>query len=332
MSYIRKTNNDKMIKLLLLNLIIIMNMLLFLFLSTYCKKCKLNYNEICKYCPREIVFKGLNIASREETLNEIISNNKSIARFGDGEFKIIFGHGIGFHKSSKLLKNRLVNVLNSNLDNLMIGLNMPYRENELNIRPDKGRDYWKKYINKYKFKIINLLDIKKKYYSALVFRYTHIFKNMKKFDIRSYILKLRNIWDKRDILIIEGLFTRNGIGNDLFNNTNSIKRILCPAENAFLVYKKILNEFQKLKIAKDILILISLGPVASILSYDLCKMGYQALDIGHTDLEYEFYLRKYNSIKRIPYKYVNQAKDGKKNIQNITDQNYYKQILAKILS
>ena len=78
--------------------------------------------------------------------------------------------------------------------------------------------------------------------------------------------------------------------------------------------------------------MISLGPVASILSYDLCKMGYQALDIGHTDLEYEFYLRKYNSIQRIPYKYVNQAKDGKKNIQNITDQNYYKQILAKILS
>lgn len=326
-----EVNIDKMIKLLLLILIIIMNILLFLFLSTYCKKCKLNYNEICKYCPREIVFKGLNIASREETLNEIISNNKSIARFGDGEFKIIFGRGIGFHKSSKLLKKGLLNVLNSNLDNLMIGLNIPYREIELNIRPDDWRDYWKKYINKYKFKIINLLDIKKKYYFALVFKYSLLFKNKKKFDIRSYIKKLRKIWDKRDILIIEGLYTRSGIGNDLFNNTNSIKRILCPPENAFLVYKKILNKFQKLKIEKDVLILISLGPVASILSYDLCKMGYQALDIGHADLEYEFYLRKYNTIKRIPYKYVNQAKGGKKNIQNVTDQNYYKQILAKIL-
>lgn len=327
-----EVNIDKMIKLLLLILIIIMNILLFLFLSTYCKKCKLNYNEICKYCPREIVFKGLNIASREETLNEIISDNKSIARFGDGEFKIIFGRGIGFHKSSKLLKKGLLNVLNSNLDNLMIGLNIPYREIELNIRPDDWRDYWKKYINKYKFKIINLLDIKKKYYFALVFKYSLLFKNKKKFDIRSYIKKLRKIWDKRDILIIEGLYTRSGIGNDLFNNTNSIKRILCPPENAFLVYKKILNKFQKLKIEKDVLILISLGPVASILSYDLCKMGYQALDIGHADLEYEFYLRKYNTIKRIPYKYVNQAKGGKKNIQNVTDQNYYKQILAKILS
>ena len=220
-----------------------------------------------------------------------MSNNKSIARFGDGEFKIIFGLGIGFHKSSKLLKAKLLNVLNSNLNNLLIGINMPYHEYELNIRPDSWRDYWK-----------------------------------------NYIKKLKKIWDKRDILIIEGYYTRSGIGNDLFNNSRSIKRLLCPPENAFLVYKKILNEFQKLKIAKDVLILISLGPVASILSYDLCKMGYQALDIGHADLEYEFYLRRYNATKRIPYKYVDQVKGGKKNIQNITDQNYYKQILAKILS
>lgn len=45
-------------------------------------------------------FNGLNIASREETLNEII-NNKLLLRLGDGEFKIIFILGIGFHKSSK---------------------------------------------------------------------------------------------------------------------------------------------------------------------------------------------------------------------------------------
>ena len=58
--------------------------------------------------------------------------------------------------------------------------------------------------------------------------------------------------------------------------------------------------------------MISLGPAASVLAYDLSKFGYQAIDIGHADIEYEFYLRKYNSIKRIPYKYVNQAKNGTK--------------------
>ena len=328
--YLLKFNNDKCIRLFLLNLIV-MNMFLFHSLNNYCKKCKTNYNEKCINCPREIVFNGLNIGSREETLNEIMINNKSIARFGDGEFKIIFGLGIGFHKSSKLLKAKLLNVLNSNLNNLLIGINMPYHEHELNLRPDSWRYYWKNYIKKYKFKIIDLLNIKRKYYFALVFKYALLFKNKKKFDINSYIKKLKKIWDKRDLLIIEGYYTRSGIGNDLFNNAKSIKRILCPPENAFLAYNKIIKKFKKLKIPNNVLILISLGPAASVLSYDLCKMGYQALDIGHADIEYEIYLRKYNEIKRIPYKYVNQAKDGRKNIQNIKDENYYKQILAKIL-
>ena len=328
--YLLKFYNNRRIRLLLLNLIV-MNMFVFHFLNNYCKKCKTNYNEKCIFCPREIVFNGLNIASREETLNEIMINNKSIARFGDGEFKIIFGLGIGFHKSSKLLKAKLLNVLNSNLNNLLIGINMPYHEYELSLRPDFYIDYWKNYIKKYKFKIIDLLNIKRKYYFALVFKYALLFKNKKKFDISSYIKKLKKIWEKRDILIIEGYYTRSGIGNDLFINAKSIKRILCPPENAFFAYKNIIEKFKELKIPKNVLILISLGPAASVLSYDLCKMGYQALDIGHADIEYEIYLRKYNKIKRIPYKYVNQAKDGKKNIQNVKDKNYYKQILAKIL-
>ena len=119
-----------------------------------------------------------------------MTNNKSIARFGDGEFKIIYGLGIGFHKSSKLLKMKLLNVLNSSLDNLLIGINIPYHEQELNLRPDSWRDYWKNYIKKYKFKIIDLFDTKRKYYFALVFKYALLFKNKKKFDISSYIKKV----------------------------------------------------------------------------------------------------------------------------------------------
>ena len=329
-NYLLKFQYEKLSKLLFLYLIFL-NIFLFYFLNYYCKKCKINYNEYCIYCPREFVFNGINIASREETLDEIIINNKSISRFGDGEFKIIFGKRIGFHKSSKLLKKRLLNVLNSSLNNLLIAINLPYHEHELNSRPDSLRNYWKNFIKKNKFKIIDLLNVKKRYYFAQIFKYALVFKNKKKFNFSSYIKKLKAIWNKRDILIIEGYFTRCGIGNDLFNNTKSIKRILCPPENAFAVYEKIINEFKKLEIPKNTLILISLGPAASVLSYDICKMGYQAIDIGHADIEYEFYLRKYNSIKRIPYKYVSQAKNGIKNIQNVTDENYYKQILSKIL-
>ncbi len=40
--------------------------------------------------------------------------------------------------------------------------------------------------------------------------------------------------------IIEGEKSRLGIGNDLFNNSKSIKRIICPIINAFNAYDKII--------------------------------------------------------------------------------------------
>ena len=134
---------------------------------------------------------------------------------------------------------------------------------------------------------------------------------------------------RRDILIIEGEKTRFGIGNDLLNNSKSIKRILCPINNAFNKYDKILNS--ALKFDKNVLILIALGPTASVLAYDLYKFNYQVVDIGHVDIQYEFYLRKVNRSIRIPYKYVSEARYGTINITNITDINYYNQIAYKIL-
>ena len=46
---------------------------------------------------------------------------------------------------------------------------------------------------------------------------------------------------------------------------------------------------------KNKLILIALGPTATILAYDLYKLGYRAIDIGHIDIEYEWFLRKANT-------------------------------------
>ena len=44
-------------------------------------------------------------------------------------------------------------------------------------------------------------------------------------------------------------------------------------------------------IKKKYLILLSFGPAATVISYDLCKLGYQAIDIGHTDRDYILYIK-----------------------------------------
>ena len=117
--------------------------------------------------------------------------------------------------------------------------------------------------------------------------------------------------------MVEGETTKNGIGNDLFDNTRSIKRIICPAKNSFRVYRKILNAI--LKVDKSYLVLISLGPTAAVLACDLSKLGYQAIDIGHANSQYKKFLKRKR--KRQIYG---------KNDYNNTNENYNKQIIFKI--
>ena len=145
--------------------------------------------------------------------------------------------------------------------------------------------------------------------------------------MKDYIVKFKTIWDKRNIIIIEGEKTRIGIGNDLFNNSKSIKRIICPVTNAFSAYEKILKYIRFLKPDKEDLILISLGPTATALVYDLQNLGNQIIDFGHFDINYEYYLRNATKKIKIPYKYVNEVPGGSENITSKVDNNYYKQII-----
>ena len=138
-----------------------------------------------------------------------------------------------------------------------------------------------------------------------------------------YFSMLKNIWQDRNVVICEGEQTRVGIGNDLLDNCKSVTRILCPSENAFDKYEQILETLQKED--KESLILIALGPTATLLSYNLAKQGYQALDIGHFDIEYEWYLRGVNQKEKIDTKYTNEVVGGNF-IVDIHNEKYAKQI------
>ena len=131
------------------------------------------------------------------------------------------------------------------------------------------------------------------------------------------------------MVIIEGEKSRLGVGNDLFDNMKSIERIICPTMNAFNKYKEIINTIKK-KVKKNKLILIALGPTATILAYDLYKLGYRAIDIGHIDIEYEWFLRKAKTKIPIKNKYVNERRGRKNKFTKVKDKNYYHQIIAQI--
>ena len=260
----------------------------------------------CFNCSIDDLFQSIKIMSVEETLNEILNKKKSIARFGDGEFNLIFGKKIRFQIFNKTLRDLLLKVLNADIPNFLVGI-IPLANNT--------NPYLVNYINKNKFKLFNIINKNKIYYNSLITRFFSD-SRLNKVEKKNYIMKFKQIWNNRNILIIEGEKTRLGIGNDLLNNCKSIKRIICPTKNAFNVFTKVYEFVKNLKLDMNILILISLGPTASVLSYELHKLGYQTLDFGHFDIQYEYFIRNVTKKIKISTKYVNEVEGGDTNILN----------------
>ena len=226
------------------------------------------------------------IKSIEETINEVIANHKSLSRFGDGEFRLILENSnIGFQSGSSEMTTKLREVIQSNLDNHIIALPETFSlKNGLNWRV---KYWWLNFINNVGIQTTPFLDADKIYGNAFITRFYLDYEQ--KEQIPYHINNLKKIWDKQDILIVEGKYSRLGVGNDLFENSNSIQRILCPEKNAFKYYESILKESKKY--GENRLILIALGPTATIMAHDLAKEHFWALDIGHIDLEYMWYLK-----------------------------------------
>ncbi|MEC4004431.1 GT-D fold domain-containing glycosyltransferase [Flavobacterium sp. SUN052] len=261
-----------------------------------------------------------------ETIDLIINKKSSISRFGDGELKIMLKKaGLVFQSENLELAERLKEVLCSNLDNHLVGL--PRTFQTVNGEILNSKYYWLGFINKFGKELSSYLDSKKVYANAGISRF-YIGRTDKKLS-KKIINRFQQVWNNKDLLIVEGNFSRMGVGNDLFKNAASLERILCPSEHAFNYYPEILSSVQTY--GKDKLILIALGPTATVLSYDLAKSGYWALDIGHIDIEYMWMLA--NVVEKTPVKgrYVSENQEIiDLDIPSEYKEDYLKSIILKI--
>ena len=102
--------------------------------------------------------------------------------------------------------------------------------------------------------------------------------------------KIRKIWENRDVVVVEGEKTHNGVGNDLLDTARSVERIICPPSNAYGAIPAILDACTAYD--KDRLFLLSVGVAAKFLAVDLFERGYRVLDIGNLDMEYEWFVTR----------------------------------------
>lgn len=266
----------------------------------------------------------LRIADSQTTIKTIIEDNCSIARFGDGELRLLSGLDTDFQNANPLIVSKLQEIISQPTEGLLIGL--PHVWKKLWPLKYRALEYWGTYLNHHlKDRILPYVNFSMQYYDASFTRFYIDYRTNK--NARCLVPLIKNIWDDRDICFIEGEYSRLGIGNDFFDNAKSIHRILCPATNAFCFYGQILKEANKLP--KGTLFLIALGMTATCMAYDLHNNGFQAIDIGHVDVEYEWYKMGAKDKVSLKYKYVAESKHAMPK-ELINDPLYNSQIIARI--
>ena len=272
----------------------------------------------------------LHIMSSVKTIEYIRKNHCSLARFGDGEISMMLNkEPIGFQDSIDELADKLREVYLGDKKDLLIAL--PSCLTSLRGMKKESSRFWKSWC----IRNNNYLELTKllqetvgngyRFGDTMVTRPYMDWRSTKRASI--IFAKLKTIWNGKDILIVEGEQTRLGVGNDLFCNVKSIVRILAPPKNAFQAYNNIISTIKKEY--KGQLVLLALGPTATVLASELSTLGIQAIDVGHVDVEYMWYLKKAKIKTAIPGKYINEVSNGH-SFTKCEDTAYNKQIIARI--
>ena len=269
------------------------------------------------------------VMSMEETTEYIKRTGCSIARFGDGEFGLINGaRKPSFQDENEELAMRLCEVCKCEDPRLLVCV--PHSFKTTKDCNEFARRFWDWWIwdNDNLRKVADILQLSP--WRTRVFGDAQITRPYMDWKDKSLagerFQRLISLWEDRDVVVIEGEQTRLGVGNDLLNRARSVRRILCPAVNAFNKYHEILSAARRFD--KDSLFLLALGPTATVLAYDLAMDGYQALDIGHIDIEYEWYLQGAESKVSIAGKFTQEAHET--NTAEINDPGYMAQIIERI--
>lgn len=227
-------------------------------------------------------FPKYKIMSIEETIDIIVTHQKSISRLGDADFLLLLEErDVSYQILTPEIAQKLKEVLACRDSRFLIGL--PDTINTQKKLSRGAKVHWKMFINNHGKRLKVFFDQNYHYGNSNMTRvYIDYADKTKSFKIFE---KLKTIWQSKEVVIIEGEFTRLGVGNDLLDNAKSIKRIIAPHKNAFKKYtelKEYLLRFPK----ENTLFLFSLGPTATILCHELSQKDYWAVDIGNIDLEY----------------------------------------------
>lgn len=265
----------------------------------------------------------IDVRSIAWSIDYIKQHQASVVRFGDGEIDLIMGRSIPYQSYDKDLALELLEILETpSSPKLMVC--MPDVFEHLERYNSNAQHFWENHFEQF-------ADFYKEHCHSSWYGSTFLSRPyidwVDKSQAQANIEKLRSLWQDKDLLIVEGETSRSGVGNDLFDNSKSIKRIIGPSKNAYQdldwIYDKVMEH------SANRLVLVMLGPTAKVLVKRLADSGIQAIDLGHIDSEYEWYQMKATHKVKLAHKHTAEF-NYDEDIAFDEDTNYLSQIVAHI--
>lgn len=270
------------------------------------------------------------ILSIKETIKKVKDGKLSLARFGDGEINWMCNLPTNaFQKNSDELSKELTAAFSSRNKKLLITLSSPM------INPKPFNNFcvchWGKFVKSKFAAYDSYIDYSYSYGDTHTSRFYMDFKDKSKKRVQPIVDGLKELWNERNVIFVEGAHTRLGAGNDLFDGAKSIRRIVCPDNDAYFKIDEIESAVKK-NYNEDDLIILALGPTATVLAWRFTeKYSMQALDLGHIDVEYLWYINGAKEKMPIVGKNVFEAKKGEAALKIDFDEAKYKsEIIAEI--
>ena len=246
------------------------------------------------------------VMMEKETLQYIIKNKCSVSRYGDGEIGFLlfdnFKHF--FQPNNKELQNKLKFILKNPIDSCLICLP------KWMFHPSDVQ-WYKNCQSMYFFSFRKYILDKYNYGSANIF-------TSESFDQGNYD-EIIKIWKDKPIVIITCKNSAFIEDDRLFRKDQIIKVIETKAVDAFSDYDNIMNQIvNDENITKDCIIVASLGLTATVLAYDLSKLGYRCIDIGNITNAYKYFMKEMPAADdlRLSGDFVDGVTDIKKFIKN----------------
>jgi hypothetical protein len=199
-----------------------------------------------------------------ETLRQVCAG-RSIARYGDGEFKMAGGGcGIKSQDAHPDLSRRLDEILR-NPGDCLVGIPNIHRVITDKESSDQKVAFWTPFL-----RFAGKLNSDVSYVSSFISRPD----SAPWINTPQYWSLLESLWVGQDVTVVRG--SGKSLAPDDLIGAGTITDVLCRKQHAYQDYDEILDRIGTPKRA-----LICLGPTATVLAYDLCKRGVHAIDLGH---------------------------------------------------